>query len=69
MNKMQIYIYIYHCRFWNIANINYEYWFPHIHSDMKLKLNEKDISDIFLDDLSSLTNSMRFVEYIAIPNF
>ena len=34
---------------------------------MKLKLNEKDISDIFLDDLSSLTNSMLFVEYIAIP--
>ena len=68
---MQIYIYIYHvlCRFWNIANINYEYWFPHIYSDMKLKLNEKDISDIFLDDLSSLTNSMLFVEYIAIPNF
>ena len=36
---------------------------------MKLKLNKKDISDIFCDDLSSLTNSMRFVEYIAIPNF
>ena len=36
---------------------------------MKLKLNKKDISDIFWDDLSSLTNSMRFVEYIAIPNF
>ena len=44
---MQIYIYYVLCRFWNIANINYEYWFPHIYSDMKLKLNEKDNTDIF----------------------